>query len=102
VSWDRWYPDHRQVAPLTELIFNTFFPGGSVSSVIPLPESAEEESKDAEIQSEISAHLDLGFSSAEATALALNLNTMFGQEYWDMTKPTYVPEPYHRPRNLEE
>ena len=102
VSWDRWFPDHGQVIPLTETIFNTLFPGGTVSSVIPLPKSPEEESKDADIQAEVSAHLDLGYSSAEAMALSLNLNTIFGQNYWDLTKPVYVPEPYPRTRDVEE
>jgi hypothetical protein len=102
VSTDRWFPDHGQVIPLTETIFNTLFPGGSVSSVIPLPKSPEEEIKGIEVQDSVSAHLDLGYSSAEALALTLYLNTMFGRGYWDLTRPVYVPEPYPQDRHLEE
>jgi len=101
VSFDRWYPDHRQVIPLTEQIYKTLFPGG-LSSVVPLPKSVEEESIDADIQAVAAEHIERGFTNAEATALALNLNSVFGAEYWNYTKPVYVPEPFPRDRTIDE
>jgi hypothetical protein len=101
VDFGRYWPDHASVIPWTNEAFKSLF-GSSVSTVIPLPKSQEEEVADTEIQSLVDGHIEAGFSQAEAVALALSLNTMFGSEYWGFTKPEFVPSPYPRPRNLEE
>jgi hypothetical protein len=95
-------PDHLQVIAHANWAFEALFPGGDLSNVISIPTTEAEDSHDQYTASLIDAQIDFGFSEAEATAIALNLGSMFSQEYWwEWTNPVYVPEPKPMPPNVD-